>query len=93
MLRSIAVETGWSVAPGAEGTDDWLSLLDRYRVEFAALSTRRDSQRVELLRSHGDWEVQYREGDTILLARVPHSGMGPVGARQAIYGTASAIDS
>lgn len=76
MARGMVVEQGWSVAPGADGTDDWLSLLDQYRVEFAALSTRRDSHWVELMRSHGDWEVRYQEGDTVLLARLPHRGDG-----------------
>jgi hypothetical protein len=74
MLRSIPVETGWSVAPGADGRDEWLSLLDEYRVEFAALSTRRDSHWVQLMRSNGDWEVRYRDGDTVMLARVPSCG-------------------
>ena len=71
------METGWSVAPGAEGTDDWLRLLDQYRVEFAALSTRRDSHWLQLMRSHGAWEVRCQEADTVLLARVPRSGNGP----------------
>jgi hypothetical protein len=74
VLRNIVVKTGRSVTPGSGGTDDSLSLLDRYLVDFAALSRRRDSRRIELMRSHGGWEVRGQDGDTVLLARVPSGG-------------------
>jgi hypothetical protein len=71
------VETGRSATPRSGGTDDWLSLLDRYRVDFAALGRRRDSSRIVPMQSHGGWEVRWQDGDTVLLARLPASGDPP----------------
>jgi hypothetical protein len=68
------MENDGSVAPGAGRTDEWLSLLEQYRVEVAVLSARENSHGIWLMRSQGAWEVCWQDEDIVVLGRVPSGG-------------------
>jgi hypothetical protein len=60
--HSVAQETGTNI--------DWLEVLDRYSVEFLALSLHGDGDLVRFFRSQPGWAVDFEDEEAVLFARV-----------------------
>lgn len=57
---------------GARGTDsspDWSAVLESHTVQFLILDTDRDRDLYEMVRSQPGWRIDFRDGQSILLAR------------------------
>ena len=55
----------------------WLSVLDRYGVQFLVLDTRRDAELLQVARLHPEWTVDFEDKDAVLLTRtgaLEHAG-------------------
>ena len=47
----------------------WPKLFEEHRVQYVVLNTRRDHELLDHLRSYGGWEIRWKVGATLLLAR------------------------
>ena len=50
--------------------EHWLKLLEKHDVQHVALSARSDGELVTRLLLSGAWEVEWEDGETILLSRI-----------------------
>jgi hypothetical protein len=56
-------------ARGNGGGQDWLAVLDRHAVQFLILDTDRDRDLYQIVRSQPGWRIDFRDGQSMVLAR------------------------
>ena len=60
-----------SLFEGADwAPENWLELLEKHDVQHVALSAHGDGGLVMRLRLSGAWEVEWEDGETVLLSRI-----------------------
>jgi hypothetical protein len=66
--------------------EDWMAILDAYRVQFLVLDAIRDRDLLQLVQSQPGWAVDFEDEGTVLFARTgstnhqDNSGCVPDGA-------------
>lgn len=54
--------------------DRWLAEFDTYNVQFLVVDKRRDNALLNLVRSRPGWGIDFEDGDSALLTRLPAHG-------------------
>jgi hypothetical protein len=49
--------------------EDWLRVIDAYRVQFLVLNRQSEGDVVKLFRSQPGWSVDFEDGESIIFAR------------------------